>query len=270
VNRWLDANGPQFGASIAYYTMFALAPLLVITIAVAAAVLGAEAARGEIVGEVSGLVGENAGRALEFMIEAAWRDPAGLTATVIGVSTLLLAATGVFGEVRRALNAVGNIVPSKPALTTLLRVRLTAFALLLGFGFLAVASLLLSALVAGVSAFIASRYPALSVLAQGLELCVSFVVLTLAFAALLRWLPDEPPGRRGLWISAMVTSALFTVGKYLIGMYLGRASVSSAYGAAGSFVVIMLWVYYSSQILLFGAAIGRTYDERQRDRAGQG
>jgi membrane protein len=267
VNRWLDASGPQFGASIAFYTMFALAPLLVITIAIAGAVLGPEAARGEIVGEFAGLVGPSAGRAMEVMIEAAWREPGGLTATIVGIATLLLAATGVFGEVRRALNAVGHIIPTSPAIATLLRVRLIGFALLLGLGFLAVASLLLSAVVSWVTGYVSLRYPVLGLLARGLEFWVSFGVLTLAFSGLLRWLPDRAPSRRSLWISALVTSALFSIGKTAIGLYLGRTSVSSAYGAAGSFVVVMLWVYYSSQILLFGAAIGRVYDERRRQAA---
>lgn len=263
VNRWMDVSGLALGASIAFYTMFALAPLLVITIAIAGAVFGPEAARGEIVSELVGVVGPVAGRAIESMITSAWREPGGLLATGIGMATLLLGATGVFTELRRALNAIGRISPKPTTLSTFLRFRLTAFALLLGFGFLAIASLVLSAIVAGVTAFLSSRYAALSVLARLLEFGLSTAVLTLAFAALLRWLPDRPPSRRGMWLSALTSSVLFAIGKSLIGLYLGRASVTSAYGAAGSFVVLMLWVYYSSQILLYGAAVGRVHDERR-------
>jgi membrane protein len=263
VNRWMDVSGLALGASIAFYTMFALAPLLVITIAIAGAVFGPEAARGEIVSQLVGVVGPVAGRAIESMITSAWREPGGLLATVIGTATLLVGASGVFTELRRALNAMGRIAPRPTTLSTFLRFRLTAFALLLGFGFLAIASLVLSAVVAGVTGFLSSRYAALGVLARLLEFGLSTAVLTVAFAALLRWLPDRPPGRRATWLSAFTSSVLFAVGKSLIGLYLGRASVTSTYGAAGSFVVLMLWVYYSSQILLYGAAVGRVYDERR-------
>jgi len=254
--RWIDGSGPQLGASIAFYTMFALAPWLVLTIAVASLAFGAEAARGQIVEQIQGLVGADAARAIEAMIASAWKERASIVATVIGAATLLLGASGVFAEMRRAINAIAGIKPETSPMTTFVRVRLRAFALLLGFGFLALASLLLSAMVAGFAAYAGNRWPALAVLATLSDWVVSGAVLTVAFAALLRWLPDRPPRHRGLAISAIVSAVLFTIGKNLIGLYLARAGVASSYGAAGSFVVVMLWVYYSSQIMLFGAACG--------------
>jgi len=264
--RWLEVSGPQLGASIAFYTMFALAPLLVVTIAIAGAVFGPEAARGQIVGEIDGLVGPIAAKAIEGMIESAWREPGGLQAAIVGTMTLLVGATGAFAELRRTLNLIGKVTPPPSAIGAFLRVRLTAFALLLGFGFLAIASLLLSAGLAAFSNFMTARYTVLAVVATVFDLAVSVTVLSVAFAALIRWLPDEPPTRRGVWISAIASAILFTVGKSLIGLYLGRASVASSYGAAGSFVVLMLWVYYSSQILLYGAALGRISDEHDGKR----
>jgi membrane protein len=254
--RWIDGSGPQLGASIAFYTVFALAPWLVLMIAVAGVAFGAEAARGQIVGQIEGLIGTEAARVIEVMIASAWREPGGAIATVLGAATLLIGASGVFAELRRAINAIAGIHPRANPLGAFLRVRLTAFALLLGFGFLAIASLLLSALVAGFAAFAGTRWPVLATLATLLDWLVSGSLLAMAFGILLRWLPDQPPGRRGLWISAIVAAVLFTIGKHLIGLYLGRASVASSYGAAGSIVVVMLWVYYSAQIMLFGAACG--------------
>jgi membrane protein len=255
-NRWIDGSGPQLGASIAFYTMFALAPWLVLTIAVASLAFGADAARGQIVGQIQGLVGGDAARAIEAMIASAWKERASLVATLVGAATLLLGASGVFAEMRRAMNAIAGIAPRAHPVTVFVRVRVRAFALLLGFGFLAVASLLLSAMIAGFAAYAGQRWPALAMLATLGDWVVSGALLTVAFAALLRWLPDRPPRHRGLAISAIVSAVLFTLGKNLIGLYLARAGVASSYGAAGSFVVVMLWVYYSSQIMLFGAACG--------------
>jgi membrane protein len=262
--RWVDAAGPQLGASIAFYTVFSMAPLLVIAIAIAGAVFGQDAARGQVVAQIQGLVGPQAAQAIQAMIEAAWREPGGGVAAVMAVGTLLAGATGVFAELQRALNAIGHIRPKRSGVHAMLRVRLTAFALLLGFGFLLIVSLLVSAILAGVLAALSARYPALAVLARVSELGLSFMVLSVAFGAILRWLPDEAPSRRAVIISATFSAGLFVVGKTFIGMYLGRASVASSYGAAGSFVVVMLWVYYSSQILLFGAAVGREWDARRR------
>lgn len=263
VTRWSDDRGPQLGAAIAFYTMFAVAPLLVVAIAVAGAVFGEEAARGQIVGEIEGLVGQAAAKGIEAMIESAWRHPNGLWASLLGMATLLVGATGVFAELRRALNTIAR-VPIRPssALSTFVRARLIGFALVLGFGFLAIVSLLLSAVMAGLGAYLSSRYPAIAELMGVLDVLVSTAVLAAAFAALLRWLPERRPSRLAVWSGALSSAVMFSVGKHLIGLYLVHASVASSYGAAGSFVVVMLWVYYSAQILLLGGAVGAVVDEQ--------
>jgi len=259
--RWADDGGPQLGAAIAFYTMFAVAPLLVVTIAIAGAVLGPDAARGHIVGEIQGLVGAEAAQSIQAMIESAWRHPHGGLAGALGVATLLIGASGVFAQLRRALNTIGHVAPLPSVLGALVRARLMAFALVLGVGFLAIASLLLSATVAALGAYLSDRIGGVSELFALLDVAVSSGVLVVAFAALLRWLPDVPPSRRAIWWGAACSALLFAIGKHLIGLYLARASVASSYGAAGSFVVVMLWVYYSAQILLYGAALAAALDE---------
>jgi membrane protein len=265
--RWIDVSGPQLGASIAFYTMFALAPLVVITIAVVGSVFGAEAARGEIVGQIQSLVGPTAAAAIEALIANAWRAHDGWLSAGVGVVTLLVGASSVFAELRRALNQIGRVQADPSVVGAFVRVRLTAFALLLGFGFLAIASLLISAAAAAVAAYFAARHAQLGLLLHGFDFVLSVAVLGLAFAALLRWLPDRPPSSRALWLSALVSALLFALGKSLIGLYLGRASFASTYGAAGSFVVVLLWVYYSAQILLYGAAVGRLDDEMREAKS---
>lgn len=270
--RWLDASGPQLGASIAFYTMFALAPLLVVTIAIAGLVFGVEAARGQVVGQIEGLVGPLAAQAIQAMVASAWQTRQGWWAALLGVATLLVGATGVFAELRRAFNAIGRVQPQASVLGAFVRVRLVAFALVLGCGFLAIVSLVFSAGVAALTARLSSLAPAgtgtVSLLAAALDLLVSVLMLGLAFAALMRWLPDTPPSRRTLWVAAAASALLFSLGKTLIGLYIGRTSISSSFGAAGSLVVLMLWVYYSAQILLYGAALGHVHAEQHAARPG--
>lgn len=258
--RWMDAGGPQLGAAIAFHTMFALAPLLVVAISVAGAVFGAEAARGHIVGQIEGLVGPAAARSIEAMIESAWRSPHGALAAILGVVALLMGASGAFSSLRQAINAMTGAVATSSVIGVLVRARLIAFALVLGVGFLAIASLLMSAALAALGEFLARYYTGLAPLVALLDVAVSTVVIAVAFSALLRWLPDVPPSRRAVWIGGFCSALLFAIGKHLIGLYLARASVASSYGAAGSFVIVMLWVYYSAQILLYGAALAAVLD----------
>lgn len=266
--RWSDERGSQMGAAIAFYTMFALAPLLVIAIAIAGAVFGLDAARGQIVGEINGLIGTTAAKWIEALLESAWREKEGTRAGLIGGVTLLVGATGVFTELRRALNAIARFDPPPSVFGALIRARLVGLALVLGFGFLAIASLLLSAAVQALSGILGrihmGQWSYLGDLAVGLDVLVSAGVITTAFAALLRWLPDRPPSWRAVWLGAACCSVLFTVGKYFIGLYLAHTSTASSYGAAGSFVVVMIWVYYTAQILLFGGALAISHDELRR------
>lgn len=252
---WTSQDGTELGAAIAFYSMFALAPLLVIAIALAGAVFGPEAARGQIVGQIADLVGLEAARGIEAMIAASWRTHATGTAALVGVATLLVGASGVFAQLRKALNRIGRVPLHPSALGAYLRARLMAFALVLGVGFLILASLLLSAAVSAVVAWISRQLPLLAAMLTLTDLAVSLGVLTVAFWTFLRWLPDRGPGSRAAWVGAAVSALLFAAGKHLIGLYLGRVSTTSTFGAAGSLVVVMSWVFYSSQILLFGAAL---------------
>ena len=265
--RWLEASAPQLGASIAFYAVFALAPLLIVTIAVAGMVFGEDAARGRIVAEIASLIGRRPAEAVESMILSSALDRSGTWATLLGVVTIVVGATGVFAELHRALDALSGDKPKPPTLRTFLRVRLLAFALLLGLGFLMIASLILSAVLAGVAGYLSGLVPAVQWAFAGVDLAVSTAMMTVAFAALLRWMPDRPASRNGVWVGALAAAALFAIGKYCIGYYLGRTSVTSAFGAAASFAVILLWTWYSSQILLFGAAVGLACDDVLRPRA---
>ncbi|WKB54253.1 YihY/virulence factor BrkB family protein [Eleftheria terrae] len=260
VDVWLDEQGPQLGASIAFYSMFAMAPLLVIVITIAGAVFGAEAARGQIVEQIQDIVGRDAAQSIEAMIASSWRGSSSGLAGTLSVAALLLGASGVFIALRSALNRLGRLQQQASGLSAFLKARLIAFALVLGVGFLAIVSLLASAALAAVGAYLSARFPPLAALIAALDLAVSTLVLSFGFAALLRWLPEAPPGWHAVAVGSVVSALLFAIGKHLIGLYLGRTGVSSSYGAAGSFVVLMLWVYYTSQILLLGASLAWCID----------
>jgi membrane protein len=262
---WSERGGPQLGASIAFYSIFALAPLLVVAIAVAGLAFGADAVRGRIVEQLGGLLGATAAKAIEAMVASSWRPGQGALAGLIGVLTLLVAASGVMVELKRALNVMlDRTVTPRSLLSSFVRARLTAFAMVLGVGFLTIMSLLLSTAVSALASYLPSRFPDLELLLSTLDLAVSVVVLTAAFAALVRWLPDRTPPARVVAIAAVAAALLFSVGKYLVGLYLARASVVSTYGAAGSLVVLIIWVFYTSQVLLIGVAFGRQFERPVR------
>lgn len=271
--QWVARGGPQYGAAIAFYTMFALAPLLVLAIWLVGLVFGVEAARGQLVARIESMVGPVAAQGIEALIESAWRQPGGSVAGLLALATLLVGASSVFAQLRRALNAMGQGPGEEGATSAVgafLRGRLVAFALVLGFGGLSLALLILSAALAALGAWLPARLPGLPALLALSDLLVSTGIMTLGFAALLRWLPDLPASRHAVWVGAFASALLFAIGKSLIGLYLGRASIASTYGAAGSFVVVMMWMYYSAQILLFGASLGRAIDERLGQAPGAG
>jgi membrane protein len=269
VKLWIAEEGAQLGAAIAFYSMFAMAPLLVIAIALAGTIFGVEAARGQIVGQIEGLVGQEAARSIESMIASAWREDSSGLAGLIAVVTLLVGASGVFAHLRSAFNRMGRVQAPASAISAYLRARLMAFALVLAFGFLLIVSLLLSAALAALTAYLQRLYPVMAQLLSLFDLLLSATVLSAAFMAFLRWLPDRPPRWHSVAVGAVASAVLFAIGKHLIGLYLGRVSVTSSFGAAGSFAVVMLWVYYSAQILLLGAAIAWTLEGvRSGDRDG--
>ena len=256
VSSWIDDDAPSMGAALAYYTVFSVAPLLLIVIAVAGLVFGQEAARGEIMGQLSGLLGTDSARAVEDLLESVNNPEAGVLATLLGIVVLLIGATTVFAVLQSALDRIWR-APERPAgsgLWALLRSRLLSLGMVLGLGFLLMVSLVVSA---GLSALGKWWTPWLSSgaveLAQTINVGASMVLLSAIFAMIYKWMPRVKVAWSDVWVGAVITALLFTLGKSLIGLYIGRSGVASAFGAAASLVVLLVWVYWSAQIFLLGA-----------------
>lgn len=263
VTEWNEDNVPLLAAALAYYTMFSLAPLLIIAIAIAGAIYGQEAAQGEIVGQMQGLVGREGAEFIQSMIQNASRPGAGGgVATLIGIAVLLFGASGVFGQLQTALNTIWEVKP-KPgrAIKSFVQARFLSFAMVLVIGFLLLVSLVLSAVLAGISNYFGEFLPGSVAVGQALNFVISFGIITLLFASIYRFLPDVHVPWKNLWVGAGVTALLFNLGKFLLGLYLGNSGVASTYGAAGSLVVVLIWVFYSAQILLFGAEFTQVYSK---------
>ena len=260
---WVDDYAPSMGAALAFYTLFSIAPLLLIVISVAGLVFGEQAARGEIMAQVSGLVGTDSARAIESVLEGLNRPAAGITGTLVGVLVLLVGATTVFAELRDAMDRIWRSPqPPSGGLTHLLRVRLLSLGLVLGIGFLLIVSLVVSAVLAALGKWWAPWFGEVELLAQALNIGVGFVLISALFAMIYKWMPRVKLAWRDVAIGAALTALLFTVGKTLIGLYIGRSGVASPFGAAGSLVVLLLWVYYSAQIFLLGAEFTWVYARR--------
>jgi membrane protein len=267
---WNDDYAPSMGAALAYYTTFSLAPLLIIVIAVAGLVFGQEAARGEIVFQLHGLVGEEGAKTVEELLTSASRPTSGLLASIIGLATLLVGATSVFAELQSALDRIWRApaVQHTSTALALLRARVLSFGMVIAMGFLLLVSLVIGAALSALSKWGGTIFPGGVVVLQLLNLAVGFGVTTLLFAMAYRILPRVKIAWSDVRIGAIVTAALFTIGKYLIGLYLGRAGVSSGFGAAGSLVIILVWVYYSAQIFLLGAEFTWVFAHSHGSRAG--
>ena len=261
---WMEDQAPTLGAALAYYTVFSLAPLLIIAIGIAGLVFGQEAAQGQIFDQLRGLLGEASAKSMQDLVENANAKPAtGIVATVIGLVTLLFGASGVFGQLQTSLNAIWGVQP-KPGRGVLgiIQDRILSFGFILVVGFLLLVSLLLTAAIAVVGEWSGGMMPGMEALVQILNSVFSLAVITLLFAMVFKFLPDAKIAWRDVWIGAFITAALFTMGKLALGLYLGKSGVGSSYGAAGSLIVLLLWVYYSSQILFFGAEFTQVYANR--------
>jgi membrane protein len=268
LRAWWDDDALRLGASLAFYTLFALAPILLVATAVAGIVFGAEAVRGEIVGQLDDLVGPDGARAVESLLEGASQRRAGILATAIGSITFAVAATGAFLELQAALNTIWRVTPNPGAnLRGFVMDRLRSFGLVVAVGFLLLVSLTVTAALAALNAWLAHRAPSIPLAWSSVNVLASVVVTTALFALLYRFLPDVRLRWRDVTTGAFVTAVLFTIGQQLIGLYLGQSSVASSYGAAGSVMILLLWVYYSCQILLLGAEFTRVYAERQSGKA---
>ena len=253
----------RLAAALAYYTIFSIAPLLIIVIAIAGAVFGEEAARGQIVAQIRDVVGDSGAELIQEMIQNANQPGTGVVATIVGIITLLIGATGVFGQLQDSLNTIWGVMP-KPGLGIMhtIKTRVLSFALVFGIGFVLLVALVIDAALAGALNYLTDQLPLGGVMLQVFNQLISLVVLSILFAILFKYLPDVKIAWRDVIVGAVVTALLFIIGKFLIGLYLGNSSPASVYGAAGSLGVLLIWIYYSSVILFFGAEITQVYAMR--------
>jgi membrane protein len=252
---WSDDYAPSMGAAIAYYTIFSLAPLLVIVTAVAGVVFSREAVTGELFGQVRGLVGDDGGKAIEGLVQSASNPGEGTIAIVGGVIAMIFGATGVFSEIQTAIDRIREVPKREQANTwwELIRTRLLAFGMVLSVAFLLLVSLALSAGISAMGALWDRWIGGWETALQLVNILVSLALFTGVFAAMYRFLPRAEVSWRDVWLGAFITALLFVLGKFLIGLYIGKSGVVSGFGAAGSLVTLLVWVYYSAQIFLLGA-----------------
>lgn len=269
-DAWGEDRAARMGAALAYYTIFSLAPLLIIVIAVAGLAFGQAAAQGQIVQEIQGFVGVEGAQSIQAMLEKTRQPAAGIIATVLGFITLLIGATGVVGELKDALNTIWKVKPEPgSSVMSMVKSRLISLAMVLGIGFLLLVSLIASAALSAVHNYLSHVlvHPGFLYFWQAVNFVVSLGVITVLFAMIYRFLPDITVAWGDVWIGASLTALLFVIGKVLIGLYLGKRSISSAYGPAGSLVLILVWIYYSAQILFYGAEFTRVYAHTFGSRA---
>jgi membrane protein len=259
--KWLEDDPFQSAAALSYYTLFSLAPLLIISIAVAGFVFGREAAQNQIVSTIQGLIGHESALAVQAMIQNASNRPkTGMISTLLGGIILLFGAGGVVGQLQTSLNTIWRVsAKSDSSVRDFIRKRFISFAMVLGIGFLLLVSLAVSAFISALTRFIGSLFGEAAVIAHLLDILISFGFITLLFAMIYKFLPDARIQWEDVWTGAALTSILFTIGKFLIGVYLGSSGVTSIYGAAGSLITVLLWVYYSSLIFLLGAEFTEVY-----------
>jgi membrane protein len=260
-SSWLDDYAPSMGAALAYYTMFSIAPLLLIVISTAGLVFGEEAVRGEIFGQLRGLMGDEGARAVQSLLESVSSPEEGKAGTVIGTVLLLIGATTVLSELQDAFDRIWH-VPTKDkdgGVWGVIRSRLLSFGMILGIGFLMMVSLVFSAAVAALGKWWGPLFSDLEIIAGVINFVFSFALATTVFAMLYKFMPRVKILWRDVWAGAAVTALLFTIGKSLIGLYIGKSAISSGFGAAGSLVVVLVWVYYSAQIFLLGVEFTKAY-----------
>ncbi|MEO8635710.1 MAG: YihY/virulence factor BrkB family protein [Gemmatimonadales bacterium] len=261
---WWNDDVPRMGAALAYYTLVALAPMLIVAIAVGGMVFGPEAVQGQIVGQIQSLVGREGAQAVQAMLEGAAHSSSSILVTILGVFTFFVGATGAFLELQTDLDTIWRVKPRSRGhfLRVLLIQRVISFGLVVGLAFLLLTSLVVSAALAAAHTYVGNVFPGGALLWKFADVVVSLGVITLLFAMIYKVLPDVKLKWGDVWVGSLATAGLFTVGKFLVGLYLGTSSLASTYGAAGSVIVILVWVYYSSQIILLGAEFTRAYVEQ--------
>lgn len=268
--HWRRDNALSHGAALAYYTLFSMAPLLLLIIAIAGLVLGRAAAQGELVGHIAGVIGPDGARTVESMIANVSAPRSGIIASAVSVLTILFGASGVFGQLRTSLNQIWEVTVSEGGgVRGAARQRLAAFGIIVGIGGLLLASLALSAALAAVHHLLAQHLPVLGELLPPLNFLLSLFLTATLFAMIYKILPDVQMDWRDVWLGAGATAVLFTIGKTLIGLYLSHTGAASIYGAAGSLVLVLLWVYYCAQIFFVGAEFTEVYSRWYGSRRGE-
>lgn len=270
VVNWLDDDAPSMGAALAFYTLFSVAPILLIVISVAGLWFGEAAARGEIFAQLSQLVGSDSALTINSLVEDANRPTAGIVGTIVGLGALLIGATTVFAELRNAMDRIWRTDaqhPKRGGVLELLRARLVSLGLVLAIGFLLMVSLVLSAALAALGKWASPWLGGLAMLAGVVDFALSLAFLSVLFAMIFKWMPRVPLAWGDVWIGAVITAVLLTVGKSVIGTYIGRSGVASVFGAASSLVIFLLWVYYSAQVFLLGAEFTRAFTLRHETAA---
>ena len=263
MKKFFEDRVPMLGAAVAYYTLFSLAPLLVIALAIAGFFFGDEASSGQLAATLGGLLGAQGAQAVQEMVANARRPGAGALATLLGVAALLVGAGGVFGQLQIAMDTIWDVERRKGrGVRGFLKDRFFSFAMVVGVGFLLLVSLLVSAGLSVMGSFLSGTLPGGVALWQALNVVISLAVLSLLFALLFKVVPDVEVAWRDTIVGGILTAVLFTLGKFLIGLYLGRGAVGSTYGAAGSLVVVLVWIYYSAQIFFLGAEFTQVYANR--------
>jgi membrane protein len=260
VSEWSEDKASTQAASLAYFTVFSIAPILIIAIAVAGLIFGKAAASGEIQTQIQGLVGTSGAKVIEDMVTSASKPSSGILATALGIVALAFGATGVFAQLQDSLNIIWKVKPKKTnGVLSFLRTRFLSLAMVLGVGFLLLVSLVLSAALSAVGSYLSHLVPGWEIVWQTANVLISFAVVTVLFAMIYKVLPDTRVAWGDVWLGAAVTALLFSIGKLGIGLYLGKSSVASSYGAAGSLAIVLTWVYYSSMILFLGAEFTQVY-----------
>jgi membrane protein len=265
---WLESQAFVYAAALAFFTVFSIAPVVVVAVAVVGLVLGEDAAAGRIMAELEGTIGPEAAEFVQVAVHNVQVDPSGVWATMLGIALIVLGATTVFAQMQKALNAIWDVAakPSRSSMLQLLLARLLSLTVLLAIGFVLLVSLLLSVAVRTLITFAQDWLPVSDTLLVWADLGLSLLIVTCLFAMIFRILPDVVLSFRDVLLGAFITALLFSLGRSLIALYLAQSATSSAYGAAGSLVLLLMWVNYSSLILLFGAAFTRAHLE-QRGKA---
>jgi membrane protein len=274
MRRWLNVlkdaamsfagdNAPRLGAALAYYTVFSIAPLILITITLAGAIWGEEAARGEVFAHVRRLIGDTGAEVVNEMVKDAARADSGAIAATIGIVALLFGASGVFAQLRAALNTIFHVKPKDtPIIRGFLKERFLSVATVLVIGFLLLVALVIDTGISAAGDFMEHRLSGGEALWHIVELIISTAMITLLFALIFRYMPDVRIPWRDVWLGAVVTSVLFSIGKFVLGLYLGKKASESTHSAAGALIVLLLWVYYSAQIVFLGAELTQAYSRQ--------